>query len=98
MFKWLYTIRHSSDANFDISEQENFKKARYQFIGALVLFISILVCAPFLIKKTPTENKSINMRLIHKNMQKINKDDGSLSSKKQYEYEISSKSFHQIEN
>jgi hypothetical protein len=88
MFKWLYKIRYSNSPNFDINnEQENLRRARYQFIGALVLFVSILFCAPFLIKKPPTDsNKAINMRLIHDNEQenldnmKNNRADGLSNS------------------
>ncbi|MFM2343474.1 MAG: hypothetical protein RLZZ210_82 [Pseudomonadota bacterium] len=80
MLKWFSANSKNNktdavNANTAI-EQEDLQKARYRLVGAGVLFLSVLLSLPFLVKSQSYASKTLNMRLIN---EQGNEDDSSTS-------------------
>ena len=46
-------------------DNDDLQKARYRLVGAGVLFLSVLLSLPFLVKSQNYTNKTLNMKLIN---------------------------------
>ncbi len=84
MFKWfsansknIKEVPEAASADTSLLDQDDLQKARYRLVGVGILFLSVLISLPFLVKSQNYTNKSLNMRLINEQGNSIDTETSS---------------------